>query len=483
MTFDTRATNSSVPVKNKNAGKRASAVITNCTSNLIVPEVRVYKRRWLMLFIFIIYTIACIGQWLQYSIINNIISRYYGVSNLAVDWTSMVFLVVFIPMVFPASYLIDKLGLRWTAIVGGVIVTLGSWIKVFSASPDRFYVTFIGQTVVSSAQVFVMSVPGRLAANWFGASEVSTATAIGLFGCQLAIATNFLLPPNIVKNSDNLDDIGSDLSVLYLFNGIFSTAATIAVIIFFHSDPPLPPSETRRLQKLHDSESSEGFLVLTKNLLTNRNYIALWHAFGVIIGIFNALGTLLNQMYLLHFENSEVELGHIGVAMTVVGMIGAIVAGVVLDKTHKFKLAISLVGALSWMGHVLLGIGLVVEYKWMIWLGAIIFGFFNGGYSTIGFEVCAEFTYPAPEGVTTAYLTVAHQLYGVIMILIFGKVLEFHGDVWTHVGLGLIGMTGVLANIFTKDIQRRQNAKDNAHCAEIAMKDSTPKNSGRTTPS
>lgn len=67
------------------------------------------------------------------------------------------------------------------------------------------------------------------------------------------------------------------------------------------SDPPLPPSETRRLQKQFEADSNKEFLTLMKRLLTNRSYIALWHSFGVTIGVFNALGTLLNQMYLIHF--------------------------------------------------------------------------------------------------------------------------------------------------------------------------------------
>lgn len=99
------------------------------------------------------------------------------------------------------------------------------------------------------------------------------------------------------------------------------------------------------------------------------------------------------------------------------------------------------------------------------------YSFFNGGYSTIGFEVCAEFTYPDPEGVTTAYLTVAHQLYGAIMILTFGKVIEVHGDLWVHVGFGIIGFTGLLAHVMTKDLQRRQNAREITQGTKFNPKD------------
>ena len=41
-------------------------------------------------------------------IITNILERYYGVSTLAVSWTSMIFMVTYIPLIFPASWFLQK---------------------------------------------------------------------------------------------------------------------------------------------------------------------------------------------------------------------------------------------------------------------------------------------------------------------------------------------------------------------------------------
>lgn len=69
---------------------------------------------------------------------------------------------------------------------GAIGTTLGSWIKVFSVSPDRFWITFVGQTFVAVSQAFVLSVPARLAAVWFGPDQVSSACSIGVFGNQVS---------------------------------------------------------------------------------------------------------------------------------------------------------------------------------------------------------------------------------------------------------------------------------------------------------
>lgn len=69
---------------------------------------RAYKRRWVILVIYISYAAANSFQWMEYSIITSVITRYYKVSTLAVDWTSIVYMIVYPFIVLPVSYLIDK---------------------------------------------------------------------------------------------------------------------------------------------------------------------------------------------------------------------------------------------------------------------------------------------------------------------------------------------------------------------------------------
>lgn len=76
-------------------------------------------------------------------------------------------------------------GIRVAVTLGALGTCAGAWIKVFSVAPDRFLVTFLGQTVVAISQIFVLSMPAPLAATWFGPDEVSSACSIGVFGNQV----------------------------------------------------------------------------------------------------------------------------------------------------------------------------------------------------------------------------------------------------------------------------------------------------------
>jgi hypothetical protein len=70
---------------------------------------KLYKRRWLILLIFVLYSMSNAMQWIQYSIISNIITRFYSVDSYAVSWTSMIYMISYVPLIFPASWFLDKM--------------------------------------------------------------------------------------------------------------------------------------------------------------------------------------------------------------------------------------------------------------------------------------------------------------------------------------------------------------------------------------
>lgn len=147
---------------------------------------RLYKRRWVIVFLFSSYSLCNAFQWIQYGIINNIFMHFYSVSSFAIDWMSMIYMLTYIPFIFPVTWLLDKKGLRVVALVASSINCLGTWIKVASVKPHLFWVTMLGQFACSFAQVFILGMPSRIASVWFGSGEVSTACSIGVFGNQVS---------------------------------------------------------------------------------------------------------------------------------------------------------------------------------------------------------------------------------------------------------------------------------------------------------
>lgn len=168
-------------------GSRLDAEAFNSDQTELVPksETKLYHRRWVMLFLFSAISASNAFMWLQYGIISNIFMRFYNIDSMAIDWLSMIYLLTYIPLILPVLWLLDNRGIRDVVLVGAAFNCIGAWIKIGSASPDSFPVTFFGQFICSVATVFVLGIPSYLASVWFGETEVSTACSIGVLGNQV----------------------------------------------------------------------------------------------------------------------------------------------------------------------------------------------------------------------------------------------------------------------------------------------------------
>ncbi|XP_046753489.1 uncharacterized MFS-type transporter C09D4.1 isoform X2 [Diprion similis] len=420
------------------------------------PETKLYKKRWAILGIFVFYSASNAMQWIQYSIIANIVMKYYNVTDNAVNWTSLIYMVLYIPFIFPASYLLDKLGLRVAVIIGAIGTATGAWIKVFSVSPERFLVTFLGHSVVALSQVFVLSVPSRLAAVWFDPDQVSSACSIGVFGNQLGVAVGFLFPPMLVKNSDDMTVVGYGLQTMFYIVAAITSIILVLILLFFKAEPPLPPSSAQAVQR--EAENSENFLFSVKTLLLNKGYLLLLLSYAINVGIFYALSTLLSQIILEYYEESETDAGRIGLVIVLAGMLGSVLCGIVLDKTHRFKETTLCVYIFSFLGMVLFTFTLD-SHIYVVYLTSASLGFFMTGYLPVGFEFATELTYPEPEGTSAGLLNAATQVLGIVFTLVYSHLFKIWGVFWANIGLCVMLGFGCLMTTLIPNDLRRQKAK------------------------
>jgi len=153
----------------------------------------VSKKRWLILLLFSSISLTNGFQWLHLNIIGDVVLKYYNVSmpedifqkETTLDWLCMMHMLAYIILIVPATWLLDKKGLRVVIICGSLFNALGAWIKVACVSQDRFALLLFAQAICAVSQIFTLGIPARLAAVWFGPNQVSTATSIGVFGNQV----------------------------------------------------------------------------------------------------------------------------------------------------------------------------------------------------------------------------------------------------------------------------------------------------------
>ena len=106
----------------------------------------VYKRRWAMLLLFSVLSLANALLWITYSPISTLIIDYYGVDSTTVNSLSLVYMIVYIPLTQLSSWLIDVKGLGFGMMVGAIINCIGAWIRFTGSGKSLFPLQILGQT-------------------------------------------------------------------------------------------------------------------------------------------------------------------------------------------------------------------------------------------------------------------------------------------------------------------------------------------------
>jgi len=427
-------------------------------------QYEVYGIRWLILILFVMYSTSNAFQWTQLVIITNILEKYYGVPTLAVSWTSMIFMVTYIPLIFPASWFLQKKGLRHSVFLGSLGTCLGSWIKVFATNQAHFPIMFAGQTVVAISQIFILGIPPQLAATWFPSHQVSSACAIGVFGNQLGVALGFVIPVSVVTNQkleENIHLIGEDLFAMFLTVAILTSVLLLIIIFAFKNQPLTPPSRAQEMirQGAEDPESNIDFLASIKRLMSNKGYVILLITYGLNVGVFYAMATLLNTVILKHFPGAEADAGRIGLSIVLSGMAGSMCCGMILDKTHAFKTTTLVVYFMSFVGMIVYMSTMSCGYIVVVYFTACLLGFFMTGYLPLGFEFAAEITFPESEGTSSGLLNASAQVFGIFCTMAAEQLLSRTGnDLLANGMLAGVLLLGTILTAFIKADYRRQAA-------------------------
>ena len=114
-----------------------SPAFANSTSlnNSDSSEIKVYAKRWSVLAIFSLVTLINAFNWIEYNIIQDVTIAFYNESlpygiaeqNDAVNWLSMIYMLCYVPLVFPAMFLLDRKGLKLSILLGALLTTIGTY--------------------------------------------------------------------------------------------------------------------------------------------------------------------------------------------------------------------------------------------------------------------------------------------------------------------------------------------------------------------
>ena len=109
--------------------------------------IRTYWWRWTTLAIFGLNFVVFNCFWFTFAPIANVIQCYYNVGQFWVNSLSLVIMVVYVVLMFPSAWCLDKLGLRTSTVLASCATALGAGLRLAGAGKAGYTWTIVLDSV------------------------------------------------------------------------------------------------------------------------------------------------------------------------------------------------------------------------------------------------------------------------------------------------------------------------------------------------
>ena len=360
-----------------------------------VSGFKVYKYRWVMLSVYMLIIIVNQLLWITFAPITAASAQLYGVTDLEIGMLSMCFMIVFIFISVPASWIIDTYGIKIGVGIGAVLTGVFGLMRGMVGTNYQWLL--VAQIGIAVGQPFLLNAITKIAARWFPIAERATASGLGTLAMYIGVLTGMLLTPYLTK-------IQGIEGMLYGY-GVIAIIAALIFMLFSKERPRTAPCHAYQEER---SLVYDGL----KDTLQNKNFYWLLLIFFVGLGIFNSVTTWIEDILRPRGFTAD-EAGITGGIMIVGGILGALIMPVLSDKLRKRKLFIVIALAGAVLG--LSGVTFAENYYVLLFSGFVL-GYFLLSAGPIGFQYGAEITFPASEGTSNGLLILAGQISGIAFI-------------------------------------------------------------------
>jgi MFS family permease len=352
---------------------------------------RVYGYRWVVLAVFMFINLTVQMLWITYAPITDPAASYYGVTTSQIGLLAMTFMITYIPLSIPISWVIDKYGFRLAVSIGAIL--MGVFAIARGLAGANYGLVLASTIGIAIGQPFLMNSWTKVPANWFSINERATAVGLVTLANLLGAALGMALTPILTEQLPIP-------TVQLIYGGVAAIAALLFITLSREHPltPPCPPGMEVRSLML------DGL----KQILRVMPFWLFVIVYFVGMGIFNGISTWVGIIRPIGF--TPTELGTLGALMVFGGILGAVIIPALSDKQHKRQRFMLLGVLLAIPG--LVGVTFATAY-WLLLVSAFFLGFFLISVAPIGLQYVAEVTYPAPEGTSAGLI----QLFGQVSVV------------------------------------------------------------------
>ncbi|HEY5510440.1 MAG TPA: MFS transporter [Prolixibacteraceae bacterium] len=360
-----------------------------------MTQYKVYGYRWVMLALFMVMVAANQVLWITFAPITVDAASFFKVSDLMIGILSMSFMIVYMVVSIPASWIIDTYGIKIGAGIGALLTGTFGLMRGWAGAD--FNMVLMAQIGIAIGQPFLLNSITKLSALWFPMEERATAAGLGTLAMYIGILAGMVVTP-VLFTSNGL------VGMMNVY-GIGAAVIALIFLIFSRNAPPTPPCEAHGEER---ALALDGFKLMFKS----QDFWLLMFIFFIGLGVFNCVTTWIENI-MMPRGFTAVQAGNTGGAMIAGGIVGALIMPLLSDYYRRRTPFIMIALAGATIG--LIGITFATSYFMLLTFGAML-GFFLLSSGPIGFQYGAEITFPASEGASNGWLLLMGQVSGIAFI-------------------------------------------------------------------
>ena len=348
---------------------------------------QVYRYRWVVLVVFMLINVTIQMLWISYAPVTGPAAKFYGVTDLQIGILSMWFMIAYIPLSMPVSWVIDTYGFRPAVSIGVVLMSIFGITRGLAGAN---YTLVLASTIgIAIAQPFLLNAWTKVPANWFSIEERATAVGMVTLSALVGTALGMLLTPIFI--------LQMPIPTVQLIYGGLAALSALLFLVFAREKPATPPCPP-------GMEVRSLMLDGLKHALTVKAFWLYLLVSFIGLGIFNGLTTWVEAI-IRPRGFTPTDAGTVGALMLVGGLLGAVLIPPFSDRQHKRQRYLLLGISLAIPGLVGLTFATTI---WLLFASAFSLGFFLISTGPIGMQYAAEITQPTPEGTSNGLI----QLFG-----------------------------------------------------------------------
>ncbi len=255
---------------------------------------------------------------------------------------------------------------------------------------------------------------------------------------------------------------------LLIFEAITSSLVMLFELVFFRDRPETPPCAAA-------GEERVGFRESFGQLKGNINFILIFISGGLLVGNFNMMSTVVEQIF-TPFGYTSADASLLGTIYMLSGVVGSLLIGKMVDLRKCYRIAWLFIQFMTLLGLIVLAYSIHAgASRYIIFALICVLGAGTVTGMPLGTDFGCEVSFPVGEAMSSGLVILLSQIIGAVGVQAAGDINEEVNKRGAMRCIYMMGGVSIVATLLSalihNDLRRENYEKKRSHVNLLEIKE------------